>query len=103
MTRIVWSFSRLRQNALRRCHPVPAFFGNGTDHARASGVWGMRLTFYCAAVCFFAMSAPMLSGQGLIGMMIATRVLLTERRTLRPAPRLVAIRLALLCVASLTA
>lgn len=100
---IVWSFSRLRQKALRRCHPVPALFGNGTDHAKAAGVWGMRLAFYCATVCFFAMSAPMLSGQGLVGMMIAIHVLLTERRTLRSTPRQVAIPLVLLCVASMIA
>lgn len=90
---IAWSFASLRLIALRRCHPVPAFFGNAQDHAKASGIWGAKLAGYCAGVCFLAMSAPMLSGQGLMGMMIVTHVLLTERRTSRPHPRLVALPL----------
>lgn len=98
---IAWSMTPQRRRALRRCHPVPVFFGEGRAQARAAGLWGARLAGYCASVCFLAMAAPMLSGQGLTGMLIVTHVLLAERRALRPEPVQTALPLGFLLVGAL--
>lgn len=98
---IGWCMAPPRRKALRKCHPVPAFFGSGRSQSWAAGLWGVRLAGHCAAVCFFVMAAPMLSGQGMTGMMIATQVLLSERVAPRPEPARVALPLALLLAVAL--
>lgn len=98
---IGWCAAPMRARALRAAHAVPLFYGGGASHFWAGLRWGIRLAGLCAITCFAVMSAPMLSGQGLMGMILVTHVLLTERHKLRPERRLVALPLALLGAAGL--
>ena len=97
---ILWCFARVRSRALRSAHVAPFFYGGASRQIGAGALWGARLAGNCAMTCFLAMSAPMLSGQGLIGMFLVTHVLLAERRTQRPKPRHVAWPLGILGLAA---
>jgi predicted metal-binding membrane protein len=93
---ILWSICPARARLLRRCHPVPAFFGGRAAQSSGAARWGGALGLRCAGVCFPAMAAPMLTGQGLLGMVLVTHVLLVERRAAIPSARLSAYPLAVL-------
>ncbi len=97
---ILWSLLPLRQSALRRCHRVPAFFGGGPAQAQSAANWGAGLAVDCAAVCWPAMAAVMLSGQGIMGMFVVTHVLLSERLAERPRKPFTTWPLALLACAA---
>lgn len=96
---ILWAGMSARQRWLTALHRVPLFYGGylASDAAR----YGARFGFGCAITCLPIMAAPMVAGQGLLGMALVTHLLLSERTS--PAPRALPMRLFLLAFAVLGA
>ncbi|MEM8849113.1 MAG: DUF2182 domain-containing protein [Pseudomonadota bacterium] len=97
---ILWTLSPLRRRLLIAAHRVPLLFGPPHTQSWDAVGYGLTLGRRCALVCLPIMAAPMISGLGVIAMLLTTHVLLAERLT--HEPRAKPIRLALILLAGLT-